>query len=203
MPLKSQDDIYAFFEEESGYEFVRFYNENFEAGDRVYYYYYPFQEVCGKGNGITTFPFKIANCFMVAVQKMIKFTRNKDIRSQKGSNWFSITDDLARYVLSKKQRIKKVFFATYCADEIFLQTLIWNSGFKDKLFHNKFDNDMHAIMRLIIWEKNGPHVFTMEDKEMLEATEFLFGRKFDVSVDEKIIASVRQRVLCNQKNWEE
>lgn len=109
LPLKSQDDIYAFFEEESGYEFVRFYNENFEAGDRVYYYY-PFQEVCGKGNGITTFPFKIANCFMVAVQKMIKFTRNKDIRFQKGSNWFSITDNLARYVLSKKQWIKKVFF---------------------------------------------------------------------------------------------
>ena len=47
----------------------------------------------------------------------------------KGTNWFSITHELAVYTLSKEKEIRKCFGYGLCADELFLQTIVMNSRF--------------------------------------------------------------------------
>lgn len=191
LPLKTQAEIHSFFEKQQGHEFIRFYSEKFEAGSRVHFFY-PFQDICGRGNSFLTFPLKCIDKIAVKLQIALRLSRNKAVQFQKGSNWFSITDSFARYVVSKKQWVEKTFRFAYCADEVFLQTLLLNSPYINNLYHAAFDNDMHAIMRLIIWEGKGPHVFTIEDRERIEYSDLLFGRKFDVSKDKEIVEFVRQ-----------
>lgn len=190
LPLKTQDEIHSFFEKQQSHEFVRFYSEEFEDGSRVRYFY-PFQNICGRGNLPLTYPLKCADKVAVKLQKTMRLSRNKDMKFQKGSNWFSITDSFARYVVSKKQWVEKTFRFAYCADEVFLQTLLLNSPYINNLYHTAFDNDMHAIMRLIIWEGKGPHVFTIDDREKIKNTDLLFGRKFDISKDKEIVEFVK------------
>lgn len=51
------------------------------------------------------------------MQKKLNIKRNENIEFQKGAQWFSITDGLARYVLSKDEWIKNVFKNGFCVDE--------------------------------------------------------------------------------------
>ena len=53
---------------------------------------------------------------------------------QKGANWFSITRDLAEYVVAQENWIHKRFSYTLSGDELFLQTLVYNSDFKNCLY---------------------------------------------------------------------
>jgi hypothetical protein len=194
LPLKSQDKIHAFFERQQGHEFIRYYSRKFKEENRVRYFY-PCQDICGRGNSLFTYPLKCVDKIVVQVQKVIRFSRNKNVKFQKGSQWFSITDSFARYVVERKSWIQRTFRYAYCVDEVFLQTLMINSPYIDKLYHSEFDNDMHAIMRLIIWEGKGPHVFTIDDKFEIENTDLLFGRKFDVAKDKEIVEFVKEIVV--------
>jgi len=51
-----------------------------------------------------------------------------------GMEWFSITDDFARYVISKENVIKKTFNYTLAGEEVFIQTLCMHSEFKDRAY---------------------------------------------------------------------
>ena len=57
------------------------------------------------------------------------------------------------------------------------------------------DNDVHAIMRLIDWNRGDPYVFKCDDYEELASSDLLFARKFDSKVDSAIIERVRDSVL--------
>lgn len=189
LPLKTQEEIHSFFEQQQGHEFVQFYSKKFHEENRVQYFY-PFQDICGRGDSLFTYPVRCVDKIAVQMQKVIHLSRNKNIKFQKGANWFSITDSFARYVVDKESWIKKTFRFTRCADEVFLQTVLINSPYIDNLYWTEFNSDMHAIMRLIIWEGEGPHVFTIEDKDIIGNTDLLFGRKFDASKDKDIVEFV-------------
>ena len=192
LPLKSQDYIHKFFNENKGEEFVRFEKINFSYNDRVSQYHL-LQRLIGKPN---SHPFLYSlNYRFLKLQKIFGIRRNKDIQFQKGANWFSITDDLARLVISKKEWIEKIFKFTVCCDEVFLQTIINQTEFKNRLYHKKYDNDLHSIMRLIDWERGTPYIFKIEDKKMLTETDMLFARKFDCNMDREIIDYIAQYIL--------
>ena len=189
LPVKSQDYIHHFFEQNRGKEFVRFENPTFLHSERVCQYHFA-QRLIGKPE---SHPYLyLLEHYFIKLQKMIGVKRNKDIRFQKGTNWFSITDNLAREVVDKKAWIKRVFKFTKCCDEVFLQTIINQSKFKERLYHKSYDNDLHAIMRLIDWNRGAPYIFRSLDKELLEETDMLFARKFDCTVDKKIIDYITQ-----------
>lgn len=191
LPIKTQDYIHNFFNN-SKKEFVRFQEEKFKYNNRVRTYY-PFQEKLGRKYKIITKAWGLITRLFIR--------RNKDINFQKGDNWFSITDELARYVVSKEKWIYNVFKETVCCDEVFLQTIIINSKFKDSLFHSNFDNDSHAIMRYIDWNRGNPYVFRNSDLDELLNSEYLFARKFDSSVDDNIINNIKSRLSGkNEKN---
>ena len=184
LPIQKQEIIQEFFISNSDKEFVGFDDNVFEYGDRVYYRYF-FQETIGRNGKLR----KVDN-ELLKLQKALNIRRNQDIQFQKGVNWFSITDKFARYVIDKENWIKKVFNWSYCGDEVFLQTILINSDFIDNLYYSKFDDSDISTMRKIDWKRGKPYVFKHHDLVELESSGLMFARKFDCTVDERIIQEI-------------
>ena len=183
-PIKTQDYIHEFFLKNSGKEFVHFdsFNINSEVYDRVNYYHLLSKYYKRSKNKLFNFLiFKLDN-LLVLVQKMLKIKKNIGFNLiQKGCNWCSITNNLTEYILHNKDNIKQLVYKSRCADEVFIQTVIINSKFKDNLFNTHFDNDYHSCIRLILWdEKNvkSPKKFEIDDYNMLKSSKEIFARKF-------------------------
>lgn len=114
---------------------------------------------------------------------------------KKGDNWFSITDELARYVVQKEPWIERVFHNSICGDELFLQTLVWENWPKFKLWRNPGENEADACMRLINWNGGeSPQVFTVNDADIILNSRLMFARKFDCEVDDKIVRLVNSKI---------
>ena len=191
LPIKTQDQIIAFFTKNGGKEFIQFEKEFYGCQDRTQYYNF-LQEKIGRSRKPIL---RWINNYLIAVERKLHIERNKDVRFQKGANWFSITDGFARYVVEREAWIKKTFKQTICSDEIFLQTLLIASPYLDNLYHKAFDDDMHAIMRFIDWNRGGPYTFRRSDFDELCESEMLFARKFDAQVDADIIKSMLNKLL--------
>lgn len=146
--------------------------------DRVRYFY-PFQDIIGRNHGKYVAFLELLQNGLLIIQHFLKVNRCKRISLFKGVNWFSITDNLARYVLSQENFIQKTFKYSLCADELFLQTIVMKSPYKN--------NIINCSLRHIDWEKGKPYTFRAEDYEELMNTEDLYARKFDMQVDAKII----------------
>ncbi|MBO5159648.1 MAG: glycosyl transferase [Lachnospiraceae bacterium] len=189
LPIKSQDEIHAFFEKYEGLEFV---DEDLpeiseSALSRVKYSH----KFYGKAGSIKD----ILGAFETKGQKLFGVNKTKaydDIIFQKGRNWFSITHGLAKLTVDKESWIQKVFRTSVCGDELFLQTVARNSEFANQICNV---NTMPEIpdTRYIDWERgsnNNPYVFKEEDYELLKAARALFARKFDLKVDKKIVEKI-------------
>lgn len=192
LPIKSQEEIYKFFNENADKEFVAFDNIEFKAYERVRYFYF-FQDIIGRDPHLIL---RGLNKISIGIQKGMHIQRNYNQKFLKGANWFSISDEFARYVLSLKKWIRRTFRYTKCCDEIFLQTICINSKFKKRLFYNGFDDDYKAIMRLIDWKRGEPYVFREDDMEELLNSDKLFARKFQSNVDIKIIQKLSRKFSC-------
>lgn len=179
LPIKRQDDIIVFFESNSGTEFVNII-ANFEDEERVKLYY-PFQEIKGRKG---SFILRVMAYIFVLLQKAAHVHRNKGINFRKGENWFSITDEFARYALSKREWIHNTFHDTLCCDEVFLQTLLTNSPFQK--------NNISSSKRLIDRQRGNPYTFRMSDLEQIKNSPAMFARKFDADVDPEIITKIQE-----------
>lgn len=193
LPIKTQDYIHLFFDKAEGKEFIRFEKPEFDYKDRVRFNYF-FQEKIGRG--FNSKFWKIINKCSIALQKILNIERSGDIYFQKGTNWFSITDDLARYVCKQKEWVKKTFKNTICCDEVFLQTLVHNSDFKNRLYHGEYDNSLESIMRLIDWKRGNPYIFRQRDFDEICQSKMLFARKFNSSVDKEIVLQIAEHFGC-------
>ena len=127
----------------------------------------------------------------------VGFKINRDIDFKFASQWFSITDELARYVISKEEWLEKVFSRTNTCDEIFLATLVWDSPFRERLFV-KEPVEEHIVnesnMRFIDWTRGEsirhPWTFRNYDWDLLMSVPHFWARKFDESIDNEIITRI-------------
>lgn len=184
MILKSQEYINNFFEENKGKEFVHFtYKDiNDKTKERISLYNFFIRRKRG-------LILKILANIILTLQRIFGVNRlkNKNIEVQKGSQWFSITREFAEYIISKEDFIRKTFNHSYCADEVFVQTLIMNSEFKNNLFDKNFDDDHYACLRCIDWKRGNPWIFRKDDYDMLVNSNAIFARKFSEKVDKDIV----------------
>lgn len=187
MPIKNCSSILEFFDKNQGMEFVDFYDIKKEWINRIKYYHL---FIFGKEKNDFNKMFIKISCF---IQKVFFINRIKDIGNNiaYGSNWFSITNDLANYVLKKKSFIEKHFKYSYCGDELFLQTLVKNSPFFDKTCYrlkvNSENKEMQFNLRCIDWERGDPYIWRHQDYNYLINSQYLFARKFDNNIDNVII----------------
>lgn len=187
LPIKSQDYIHHFFSINDGKEFVRYNHSDFQYKDRVSVYHL-FQEMLGRKWQ------NIFNRIFLKAQYIVGIKRNKGVSFYKGTQWFSITDNFAKYTISNEKWIRTVFKHTFCCDEVFLQTLLMKSPYKDNRYWMPMDNDPHAIMRLIDWNRGTPYTYRISDLDELKASDMLFCRKFDSVVDSLVIEAVKDFV---------
>lgn len=197
-PLKNQNEIHDFFNKNSGKEFVHFDSEIVQNStlSRVRFYHL-LQDInfFTRNKSVRKIRDK-TNDLLIYAQKVMGIDRikNAEFSYMKGANWFSITNEFAKYVVSKEQWILKTFSNTICGDEMFLQTLIYNSEFKDNLYSKKFNNDYLSILRYIDWEKGNPYTWGVEDFDILKNSSYLFARKFSLETDSKIVDKLNEYI---------
>lgn len=176
MPIKTNDEIYSFFQNNKGKEFVHFSNNTPlpEFENRIRYYH-----LFRKKRNLF---FKIIAQLVLIIQKMLKINRLKktDLVVQKGCNWFSITDDFAKYIVSKDEFIKRTFNFCYCGDEVFVQTMLVNSPFADNLYMPTCNDNHLACARHIDWNRGNPYTFKADDFDELINSKAMFARKFSL-----------------------
>lgn len=198
MPIKSKEEIYNFFEENRGKEFVNFKDTKIDTKLRerfeIYHMFPYFRRSRYK------YIIRRIEILSIKLQKIVKVNRikNNNINFQKGAQWFSITNNFVKYILSKEEWIENTFKYTSCCDEIFLQTLVINSNFKNNLYNKDFDNNhITSIKRYIDWERGRPYVFRKEDFQELINSKALFARKFDLNIDREVINMIFEKLYNN------
>lgn len=181
-PTKSMDEIHSFFVQNAGREFVHFCTDEFSQQEaHRYKIYHVFQEKCGRTNN----PYMFTRKVLAVAQKLLKVNRTKqypEIDFKCGSQWFSITHKFVEYLLSQEKQIKKMFSYSHCGDELFVQTIICNSPFKDNLFVAPVDEPILSNLRSIDWARGNqklgaPYTYTVNDYEELISSKNLFCRK--------------------------
>lgn len=194
LPIKSNDEIHAFFDQNEGKEFVHFSKNEPDPGfaTRIRYYHL-FRK---KRNRFTKVLAQIA--FRLQVLLRVDRLKGQGLIVQKGTNWFSITGDFAKYIVSQAGRVEQLFAYCYCGDEVFVQTMLVNSPFVANLYMPNCNNDQMACARLIDWERGRPYVFRMADYDEIMQSPAMFARKFSMQTDPEIVKAI-QAALCNRK----
>ncbi len=195
MPIKTQDQVHEFFDAHKGKEFINLWEFKKSTLTRFRYF-----TIFPEGEG--KFPTRIVNHIFKGLQIAVGFRINRDVDFHFGSQWFSITDDLARYVVEKENWLEKVFRHTSTCDEIFLPTLVCNSRFRDNLYVPtpvKSQKEVNlSNMRFIDWTRGEsirhPWTFHADDMPLLESVDHLWARKFDENVDPEIIDKLYRKL---------
>lgn len=192
LPIKTQDEIHAFFYDRTE-EFLGIVPKEVEYSvKRLKYYYF-----C-----VNTKFYRKCKCIKVLsrggalLQALCGVNRlkNCNMKILDGWQWFSITDDFARYIIAHESLIYKMFSRTIAPDELFIHILAFNSRFKEKIFD--MTDLQKGSLRFIDWKRGKPYVFKKEDFDDLINSSCLFARKFDAKVDMNIV----NMIFENQKN---
>lgn len=171
-PLKSQNEIHAFFEQHKGEEFIDFWDRPKKEYLYRVKYYYPLQERIGTYTyDGKTLLLRVRSKLGVLLQKLRGVNRLKEYDGvfKIGSNWLSITDELVWYILKNEPLIYRLFHDGIAVDEMFIHTLCYNSEFRQRV--------SDSGIRLIDWNRGNPYVWTEADYDEIRKTDALFIRK--------------------------
>ncbi|MBU3188420.1 beta-1,6-N-acetylglucosaminyltransferase [Clostridium bowmanii] len=190
LPLKNSEEIKDFFTKNKGNEFVGIQKEPdlIELENNIKYEHSKLSFV-RKKNVLQSIMFKIQNNTTSS-----KINKGYKLLPQlyKGANWFCISGDLCNYILQYLQDndwYKKAFENSFCADEVFFQTIIMNSIYRDKIYKLDADyDDNHMELRYIDWNSGPeyPKMLTQQDFVNIkdsENSDCIFARKFSENID--------------------
>lgn len=188
-PIKSNDYLQQFFEQNNGMEFVSFdpyYTERI-LQNRVSYYHLIDGNLMRKSKKM----YKV-NQILVGVQRILHLKRKRIAKELcGGSNWFSITENLVSALLEEKDMILERYKYTFCSDEIVVQTFIQNNiNFTNRVYRR----EKYGNMRYIVFDSYGAcQTWKCDQYEELMNSPYLFARKFnedDLAFIDKIIDSI-------------
>jgi hypothetical protein len=198
-PIKSNKQINQFFQENQGKEFLEYFTlpHSVWKGSgfrRVEYWhiYWNNEWFCIPEKREFQSPI---NSFLYSFLTLILPKKRKfpeDFPLYGGSTFWCLTADCAKWVNNfVKQNPKFVarFNYTYITDEVFFQTLLLNSPFKDKIVKNN--------LKYIDWGKVdaiNPRILDKNDFEKITKSEKLFARKFDITLDAEILDMIDQNI---------
>lgn len=198
-PIKKNSYIKKFFDENDGKEFVGFDNQK-DYSNRVKYIYL-FNEMGKPNSKIKLYKEKIRNLF-VKIQKIIRIDKSKKFKLQikKGIAYWSITDNFAKYIIDNKNLIKKIFKSSICGDEVFVQTILYNSPYRNNIYNleNEFEGSLVDMpWHTSIGEREG-HNFSINDLDYLKKSTQLYALKFESEDGIDIIKKIKKEVLKDE-----
>lgn len=191
LPLHTQDYIHNFFENHSGLNFIGFAQgeSNWKALHERMSYHVPLTKYFRTENKYTAYFTNVLRNKIVSFQKRLNIKRiYPNIELRKGCEWVSITPEFAKLLVRNKNKILQTFRTTFCGDEIYKQTIVWNSSFKDSLYNTT--DEYEGCLREIDWERGNPYTYRIEDLGLLLNSHKMFGRKFDSEIDRDIVDSI-------------
>lgn len=180
LPIQTQDAIHHFFDEHQGKEFVgitRGTEFDWDCRRKMMRYWLLTQFTRTRWGGMNAIT-KRLNKYISLLLSF--FLHRSKMQFAKGANWVSITQKCVEYVVSQKAFVLKRFNHTFCPDEFFVQTLVWNHPELRQALYSETD-EFEGCMRLIDWKRGNPYVWTMEDREELKTSQRLFARKFSMA----------------------
>lgn len=108
----------------------------------------------------------------------------------KGSGWYALSRDFCEWIFSDALARDCIAAVrrTFIPDEFLMQTLALNGPFADTV---TFDDRREAD-----WVRGRPHpeTLTMRHLDRLTSSNAFFARKFDESVDAKVLAALARRI---------
>ncbi|MGV0167192.1 beta-1,6-N-acetylglucosaminyltransferase [Furfurilactobacillus sp. WILCCON 0119] len=200
LPLANQDYIHTFFDQHIGENFLTYSAQVAQSDLEVrmmkhhlskHYrdrrvFYRMFNKIEGK------FLKLAANRHPSKIKHEIEF----------GSNWFSISHDLATAVVQSEQWITSTFSHGFLVDELFIPAVINHASANFKIYHAEKVHDkpdeLQGNLRYINWWDGSPYTWRSQDLSKLKAAKemgHLFARKFDSSVDKEIITMVIDQLV--------
>lgn len=196
-PLKSQDFIHEFFKDKC-LQYVTYYHDGDDGREFLskIKYYYPFMRWLGNkdlnGPGLEYKILRNLNYrfhIFLDYQKAKGFDRTRkhsDVVFVKGDQWFSITDDFARYILANKKKIINTYRFTDGPDEFFVPTLAYNSEYKSQI--------ADEVIRKIDWNRGRPYEFVKDDLEELKEAQEFFARKISYAHQPELVKSLYEYI---------
>lgn len=197
LPLHCSNDIWNYFNSSYGIEYVAIkhdsINGNLSQNELSRVYTYRIFPECGR-----TQPFYLLANTLTRIQTTLHLTKSNNsfsgITLGKGAEWFSITNDFCEWLLERKNTIINIFCNhTFCADEMFVQSMLLSSPFVNKRFHPLSD-EHDQCMRLIDWQRGTPYIWRITDLNTLLTSNRMFARKFDEKIDSKVIYALYDRI---------
>jgi len=199
LPIKSNKQIMKFLKENFKKSFIEVWplpDDRFKNKGLDKFYYPVFFDQLGfiKKNIIKVFKKKIdyKKLLIKILRNFLKFLRIKrkipqELHPCKGSQWWVLYRDVADYMLNyirENPKILKYFKYTWAPDELFFQTLLYNS--------THYKNIINQSLWYIDWSSNGPpKTLTIEDLPKIKSSGKLFARKFELSEYGKIVKKLR------------
>ena len=195
LPVKSQDHIHAYFDQNQGKEFIDFSPRDYQFAKYKKCYYHLFVD---NKYYRTNKAFKGANHLLARMQKMVGLNRCSGEIIYHGSALFSITADFAGYVISKDQELEAAYKHTLGCDEVFLQSMIMQSAYSEQI--NAFEQSQRGNARFFDLknseQKNSPRIFTINDYDLLMSLEeyICFARKFSEHKDLEVVGKIHRTI---------
>jgi hypothetical protein len=201
LPIVSNSDLHIFFEKNKGKEFVDF----MPISDYIYsrYAYKQLLSSWWAKGGLWKYLYEVLRLPYIYSQKMFRIDRIKkyfpDGCVKKGGAFWSIDDDFAQFLSSKKEEIIEAYRYSFIPDESYIQTFLCSSPFINNLYEDKNGNISSA--RFILWsEKQHGHplILTKENEKQIFASGCIFARKFSSLVDNNIRKEIFDNCLKNE-----
>lgn len=193
MPLATQDEIHDFFRKHKGEEFIHFNHVEYSKEDirrKTEYPYYFLKYTTQNGwfaryVGIPAY--KLARHFVIFFRLRSKYK----IPLKKGSNWFSITLPMAKWIITHRKEIIKTLRHVKCCDEMMLQSFCPLSPYAAKI-------SPLGHLRKIDWTRGRPYTWQATDFDELMDSGALFARKFSLDSHPEIIHKISDALLSRK-----
>lgn len=172
LPIKTQNQIHDFFDRNEGKEFIGFADASDDEVRYRAHQYFLFSE-----------SFKCRNLAKRAIrnaalafQKFFHIQRNSGLSIKKGSQWCSLTHSFVQYVLDNRDYVSEIFHDTFCPDEMYIQTLCFNSDYYHRVYDTK--SEFNGNKRYIKWVDGELCRLEESDLNDMLGSDRMFARKF-------------------------
>lgn len=178
LPLLAPHKLQAFFREHAGKEFIGFstYDYSKELSRKVNYVHLFSREFRKTKNTLNYICAGIRALYL-RFQIYLGIKRNKNVNFKKGTQWVSITNSFVMELLRQKEYVFSIYRNSFCPDEIYKQTICWNSEFRTKVYC--LDDESKGSMRMIGWQDGQLKDWSNDDYLLLMKSCRLFARKFN------------------------
>lgn len=171
LPLKPIGELLDFYNSHDGEEVMRCWADDpGDADFKLRRYHFPLDHYkygSAKQRRLCQFTWQA----VIKVQKVLGIRHLKDEQFVKTDNWISLSEAGGHYLVAHKDKILRKYRWSFCGDEYFAASELKTSPTAFKIF------DCQQLL-YEEFQKDTPRTFTLADYPDLQATGYLWARKF-------------------------